>query len=154
MNCRYKIKCDETKEVLVAFGDDIEWFESLGYTEIGEVEQGCDGAWYLQGYAPKPTPEEMLTQELAEAKAERAEAVSKLTVEVDGMRFDADEESQTRMGRTIAAAVALGADLSAEKRTWVLADNSIAEPTVKQLAEALRLAGDAQTELWVVPYEK
>ena len=154
MNYRYKIKCDETKEVLVAFGDDIEWFESLGYTEIGEVEQGYDGAWYLQGYAPKPTPEEMLTQELAEAKAERAEAVSKLTVEVDGMRFDADEESQTRMGRTIAAAVALGADLSAEKRTWVLADNSIAEPTVKQLAEALRLAGDAQTELWVVPYEK
>lgn len=103
---------------------------------------------------PALTEEEQAAQKLAEAKAERADAVSKLIVEVDGMRFDADEESQTRMGRTIAAAVALGADLNAEKRTWVLADNSIAEVSVKQLAEALRLAGDAQTELWTVPYEK
>lgn len=103
---------------------------------------------------PSPTEEELAARELATAKAARAEAVSKLIVEVDGMKFDADEESQTRMGRTVAAAVALGVDLSAEKRAWVLADNSIAEVTVKQLAEALRLAGDAQTALWVVPYEK
>ena len=103
---------------------------------------------------PEPTEEELAAQELAQAKAERADAVSKLIVEVDGMRFDADEESQTRMGRTIAAAVALEVDISAEKRTWVLADNSIAEVTVRQLAEALRLAGDEQTNLWTVPYEK
>ena len=102
---------------------------------------------------PEPTAEELAAQALAQAKAVRADAVSKLVVEVDGMKFDADEEAQTRMGRTISAAVALGADLSAEKRTWVLADNSIAEVTVAQLAQALRLAGDAQTELWVVPYE-
>lgn len=56
------------------------------------------------------------------------------------------------MGRTIAAAVALGVDLTTEKRTWVLADNSIAQVSIKQLAEALRLAGNAQTELWTVPY--
>ena len=102
---------------------------------------------------PEPTAEEQAAQELAEAKSERATAVSKLVVTVDGMTFDADEESQSRMSRTIAAAVALGADLATEKRTWVLADNSIAEPSVKQLAEALRLAGDAQTKLWTVPYE-
>lgn len=91
--------------------------------------------------------------ELAKAKAERAEAVSKITVEVDGKIFDGDETAQTRMGRTIAAAVALGVDLTVEKRTWVLADNSVAEVTIAQLAEALRLAGDAQTALWTVPYE-
>lgn len=103
---------------------------------------------------PALTEEEQAAQKLTKAKAERADAVSKLVVEVDGMKFDADEESQTRMGRTIAAAVALGVDLDTEKRMWVLADNAIAEVTVKQLAEALRLAGDAQTELWTVPYEK
>lgn len=102
---------------------------------------------------PEPTAEEVASQELAQAKAERAEAVSKIIVEVDGMTFDGDEESQTRMGRTIAAAVALGVDLTTEKRTWVLADNTIAEVTVAQLAEALRLAGDAQTALWTVPYQ-
>ena len=103
---------------------------------------------------PEPTADEVAAQELAQAKAERAEAVSKITVTVDGLTFDGDEASQTRMGRTIAAAVALGADLSAEKRTWVLADNSIAEVTIAQLAEALRRAGDAQTALWTVPYSR
>ena len=117
------------------------------------IVRGEDQSWKVEK-KPALTEEEIAKQELAEAKDERAEAVSKLIVEVNGMRFDADEESQTRMGRTIAAAVALGVDLDTEKRTWVLADNTIAEVTVKQLAEALRLAGDAQTELWTVPYEK
>ena len=103
---------------------------------------------------PAPTAEELAAQELAQAKAERAEAVSQIIVEVDGMKFDGDEESQTRMGRTIAAAVALGVDLTTEKRTWVLADNTVAQVTIAQLAEALRLAGDTQTALWTVPYEE
>lgn len=111
------------------------------------------GDYYEVKAIPEPTAEELAAQELAQAKAERADAVSKIIVEVDGMAFDGDEESQTRMGRTIAAAVALGVDLSAERRTWVLADNSIAQVSIKQLAEALRLAGDAQTALWTVPYK-
>lgn len=102
---------------------------------------------------PEMTEEEKQALALNQAKTERANAVSKITVEVDGMVFDGDEEAQTRIGRTIAAAVALGVDLNTETRTWVLADNTIATPTIKQLAEALRLAGDKQTELWTVPYE-
>lgn len=101
---------------------------------------------------PEPTPEELEAQALAQAKAERAEAVEAITVEVDGMVFDGDEESQTRLSRTISAAVALGVDLETYTQTWVLADNTIAQPTIKQLAEALKLAGEAQTALWTVPY--
>lgn len=118
-----------------------------------EAEQDYKGNWYLKGYAPNPTNEEKQAQVLAQAKEDRSRAVSEIIVEVDGMNFDGDEESQTRMGRTIAAAVALGVDLTKEKRTWVLADNSIAEVTVAQLAKALQLAGDAQTELWTIPYK-
>ena len=130
------------------------WCNESGKAYIEEIP-AVDGIRRFQIVAiPEPSEEELAAQELAQAKAERADAVSKLIVEVDGMRFDADEESQTRMGRTIAAAVALEVDISAEKRTWVLADNSIAEVTVRQLAEALRLAGDEQTKLWTVPYEK
>lgn len=54
--------------------------------------------------------------EMAVAKAERADAVSRIIVEVDGMAFDGDEDSQSRMGRMIAAAVAHGVDLKTEKR--------------------------------------
>ena len=117
-------------------------------TELGALPEGASLT------EPEPTAEELAAQELAQAKAERADAVSKIIVEVDGMKFDGDEESQSRIGRTIAAAVALGVDLTTEKRTWVLADNTIAEVTIAQLAEALRLAGDAQTALWTVPYEE
>ena len=98
------------------------------------------------------TQEEKDSLALFLAKEERAQAVSNITVEVDGMVFDGNEASQSRMGRTIAAAVALGLDLTKEKRTWVLADNTIVEVTIAQLAQVLKLAGDAQTALWVVPY--
>lgn len=103
---------------------------------------------------PEPTAEELAERALAEAKAVRSEAVGKLVVDVDGMEFDANEAAQDRMARTITAAQALGGDLEKEKRVWVLADNSIAQPTIAQLAEALRKAGDAQTALWTVPYEQ
>lgn len=119
---------------------------------IQETRQ--DGKRIFQIVAiPAPTEEELKAEELEKAKAERAVAVEKITVEVDGMVFDGDEISQQRMSRTISAAIALGVDLDEQKQVWVLADNSVAQPTIRQLAEALRLAGEKQTELWTMPYE-
>lgn len=106
-----------------------------------------------QELLPKPTEEEKAKAALSQAKAERARAVSKLTVTVDGMIFDADETSQNRMSRVVAGAQALGIDQSTTQ-IWVLADNTVATPTVKQLAQALKLAGEAQTALWTKPYEE
>lgn len=99
-----------------------------------------------------PTPEELAAQALARAKAARAEAVAALTVEVDGMVFDGDEKAQERMARTVTAATATGASMD-DTTTWVLHDNTVAQVTVHQLATALRMAGEAQTALWTVPYE-
>lgn len=99
-----------------------------------------------------PTPEELAEQELAKAKAKRAEAVAALTVEVDGMVFDGDEKAQERMARTVTAATATGASMD-DRTTWVLHNNTVAQVTVSQLATALRLAGEEQTRLWTVPYE-
>jgi hypothetical protein len=99
-----------------------------------------------------PTPEELATAELVKAKAERAAAVAALTVEVDGMVFDGDEKAQERMARTVTAATATGASMD-DTTTWVLHDNTVAQVTVRQLATALRMAGEAQTALWTVPYQ-
>lgn len=92
------------------------------------------------------------SETVAIAKAERAAAVAALTVEVDGMVFDGDEKAQERMSRTITAATATGASMD-DTTTWVLHDNTVAHVSIRQLAMALRLAGEEQTRLWTVPYE-
>lgn len=51
-----KIINEETKEVQIGVGVNDEYYASIGMTEM-EVERGCDGNWYLMGYAPiKPEP--------------------------------------------------------------------------------------------------
>ena len=116
---------------------------------ISEIETSEDGIrrFIIEETLP-PTEEEIAAAELKKAKAERAEYVSKIVVEVDGMLFDGDETSQDRMARSIIAL-----DLG-EKVQWVLADNTIAQVTRAQLREALRKAGEAQTAIWADPYVK
>lgn len=116
-------------------------------TKLGPLPEGA----LLE--APAKTDEEVAAEELAQAKAERADAVSKITVIVDGMVFDGDEVAQERMARTITAAVATGEDMSAATN-WVLADNTVAKVSITQLAQALRAAGEQQTKLWTVPYDE
>lgn len=62
-----KVINEETKEVQVGFGDNKEYFESLGMTEQ-DVEQAWDGNWYLTGFAPvKPIPTDA---EISEIRAQ------------------------------------------------------------------------------------
>lgn len=128
------------------------WCNSKGNCYVKELEATPEGTRRFQITEIVKTQEELEAEALTQLKEQRASAVSKITVEVDGMVFDGDEESQTRMSRTISAAKALGVDLATTTRTWVLADNTIAYPTIYQLAQALLLAGEAQTALWTVPY--
>lgn len=114
--------------------------------ELGKLPEGA----MLK--APEKPAEVAAQEELARAKAARAEAVAALAVEVDGMVFDGDEKAQERMARTVTAATATGASMD-DTTTWVLHDNTVARVTVRQLATALRLAGEAQTALWTVPYQ-
>lgn len=101
----------------------------------------------------KRTETEIYEYELFKSKQDRAEKVNKITVEVDGMIFDGDETSQERMSRAITAALA--SNISTDTTTnWVLHDNTVATPTIVQLATALRLAGEEQTRLWTIPYEE
>lgn len=95
---------------------------------------------------PKKTEEELSKEKIINAKIERANYVSKLIVEVDGLKFDGDETSQDRMARSI---VALN---DGETIQWILADNTIVNVTKEQLRQALRLSGEAQTAIWTNPY--
>ena len=44
-------------------------------------------------------------------------------------------------------------DYLAYETFWVLADNTIASVTIRQLAQAAFMAGQMQTSLWLVPYQ-
>lgn len=142
-----KIKEGETKVSEISDGKNIKFLKKLGFQEL-DVEESEKGGWYLVGYAPKFSEEEVAMKQLLAAKAEREDYVSKIVVEVDGMMFDGDEVSQDRMARSIIAL-----DLG-EKVQWVLADNSIKMVSRQQLREALRKSGEAQTAIWADPYIK
>lgn len=105
------------------------------------------GDAYVIVAIPEPTLEELEAQALATAKAERAAEVERLTVEVEGMVFDADETSQARMS------VAASSMTDDETNVWVLHDNSVVQVTKTQLLQACRLARIAQSAVWTKPYE-
>lgn len=146
-------------------GSQIRTLLSEGFLEISETEYqlligNIDGKEYIRKtdgtfepyVPPEPTAEEQAAIALEQAKSQRTNAVSQITVEVDGMVFEGDETSQTRMGRVVSAAVAEGADLDSETCSWVLADDTVATVTIRQLARALKQASSAQSALWTAPY--
>lgn len=52
----------ETQKVDIALGSDVDYYESIGMSEM-DVEQGYDGQWYVIGHAPEkqePTLEEQV----------------------------------------------------------------------------------------------
>ena len=63
---------------------------------------------------------------------------------INGIVFDADEESQNRMARAI-----LALQINEVPTTeWILSNNATVTVTVAELGEALRLAGQEQTKIW------
>ena len=63
-----KIIDEETKLCEVGIGTNVEFYKSIGMTEM-EVEQAYNGQWYLKGYAPEK-PEPTLEEQVAKMEAE------------------------------------------------------------------------------------
>lgn len=78
-------------------------------------------------------------------KLVRSAQVHSITVEVDGLVFDGDENSQRRMLSALAAADILGL----QSMQWRLADNTVVEVTKDQLTKAHAKAILAQGALWI-----
>ncbi|ACK47071.1 conserved hypothetical protein [Shewanella baltica OS223] len=77
-------------------------------------------------------------------RTQRTAAVNSITVEVDGLVFDGDEQSQRRM----LAAIHASEDAGIESTIWRLADNTEASVTVEQIRQAHSLAIIEQGKLW------
>lgn len=104
-----------------------------------------DNANLIAAYVPYvPTQAEIDAQALGDFKASRTLAVSQIVViSASGKSFDGDETSQNRMARAVTSSNA------GDTTQWVLADTTVATVTHEELKEALRLAGEAMTAIWV-----
>ena len=79
-------------------------------------------------------------------KAQREANVKNILVIVNGKEFNGDETSQTRISRALIALEFAKQDST----KWILANNEEAIVTKAELAQALILAGQKQTELWPI----
>lgn len=68
-----KIVNEETKQCDVGLGDNITYYQYIGMT-LTDVEQAYDGRWYIKGYAPEPTEEEIKQARISELKQNLADA--------------------------------------------------------------------------------
>jgi len=81
------------------------------------------------------------------AQRERAERTAAITVQtVMGNVFQGDEVSQSRMVRVLRA---MEEELPDGTVLWIMADNSLAEITLAELEEALRLSVAEQQVIWL-----
>lgn len=112
-------------------------------TSLSEIEtdKGVEKTLTATVHGPHvPTEHEL-------AKQARAKAVSKITVTTTaGNTFNGDETSQDRMARAI---IALNTG-AAPSIAWRLADNTTIDATKEELTEALVLAGQAQSAIWMI----
>ena len=67
-----KIVNEETKEVSVGFGTDVDFYKSIGMEEM-DTEQAWNGNWYVKGYAPSRPTEDIYKQNAVDKKAELKE---------------------------------------------------------------------------------
>ena len=120
-----KVINEETKEVQVGFGDNKEYFESLGMS-LQEVEQTEDGVWYLSEYIPI---EKLKQQKRNEINRTRDQA-EQGGFEYMGRVFDSDQISAQRISMFAQAM----ANAPAEQTiTWTCQDNTMIDLNGEQL---------------------
>ena len=140
---------------------DIETIESLSagaqkvYNNDGWLNYTGDASIVPDGEYFKFNGDEIVIDIIAETqrldsearelwKEERTKRVTEIKVTTAaGNEFDGDEISQTRMSRAISVMS------STDTTTWILANNNPISATKAELKEALKLAGEEQTFIWI-----
>ena len=120
-----------------SYGENQRLVESAPYIE--------DGVVYKVRVEDR-SAEELASQALDLAKAQRNADLAQLTVSIFGQVFEANEQAQMRMS------IALSGLYEDSVIQWVTADNQVASLTAAQLKELLNKAVEERANLWVKPY--
>ena len=142
-----KIVDDETKLVIVGFGNDIEYYKSNGFSEM-EVERSWNGSYYLQGYAPLKPIEAYKQEKLNHLQALKNQKLKEFTYK--GKIYQIDENSKVNInGKISAILLSQNTEAPIQSVAWIAKDNTITEfSTAEFLAFSQAIASYIETILF------
>ena len=120
-----KIVNDETKLVVVGGGSDIEYYQSIGFSEM-EVEKAWNGSYYLQGYAPQKPIEAYKNEKLDLPQSIKNQKLKEFIYQ--DKVYQIDDSSKTNMnGKISAILLSQNTEAPIQNVNWIAKDNSITQ---------------------------
>ena len=141
---------EETKQVDIGTGTNITFYKSIGMTEMN-VEQAYNGQWYVAGYAP--------TQSLDELKSEKLSELTSITSKFDNQLVNTDMIIKSSLGFTINADLRSQNNLRGliaigiEPVNFVIADNSAQSLSIEQLNVLLNECAQNSQHLYLLKWQ-
>lgn len=126
-----KIIDEQTNEVSVGLGDDIDFYKSIGMTEQ-EVEKAYNGSWYLKGFAPQKPLDELKEEKREEINTAR-NAAEQGGFPYMGKVFDSDPISCIRISSAAQAMQTAAMAEDVPVITWTCQDNTTIDLTSAEL---------------------
>ena len=125
-----KIVNQDTKLCEVGLGDNTEFYQSIGMTEM-EVEQAYDGGWYVLGYAPQKPLELYKQEKLNELRTLKHEKLSEFSY--NGNIFQINQDSKANIAGKVSEIMLTKDTKSPIKNvSWVAKDNTIIQFTSEE----------------------
>ena len=142
-----KIVDDETKLVIVGGGSDINYYQSIGFSEM-EVEMAWNGSYYLQGYAPLKPLKEYKKEKLSQLQALKNQKLKEFSYK--GKIYQIDEGSKTNInGKISAILLSQNTEKPIQSVSWIAKDNTITEfSTAEFLAFSQAIANYIESVLF------
>ena len=142
-----KIVDDETKSVIVGFGNDIEYYQSIGFSEM-EVERGWNGSYYLQGHAPLKPIEAYKQEKLNQLQSLKNQKLKEFSYK--GKIYQIDDNSKVNInGKISAILLSQNTEAHIQNVNWIAKDNTITEfSTAEFLAFSQAIANYIESVLF------
>ena len=120
-----KIVNDDTKLVVVGGGSDIEYYKSIGFTEM-EVEKAWNSSYYLVGYAPLKPLEAYKKEKLTQLQSIKNQKLKEFSYQ--DKVYQIDDNSKTNMnGKISAILLSQNTEAPIQSVSWIAKDNTITE---------------------------
>ena len=153
-----KITDEQTGLCSVGMGTNIEFYKSIGMSELDVEQSDIDDKWYLAELCPKKSEEEKL-QEAKKAKYDEANIGAKKYLESGNALYELEEGKHIEafdgnMSKMTGYLLAFEAGIYKPDDTviWVTKEDETLHLTKEQIAQILQGIGEVQAYVWSVQF--